>query len=144
MTNSWARRMFSLMFLPLMKADWWGNSSSTSLSKILYIFFTSTLHNEIGLNSPRLSPGRLKESWVDLVLTAFHFDCLLLLDKFNRRISNWKGKLLSYAGRMELISSVLASLHIYWSSAFRLPEKDLEIHFIEHSGFLLVRPRTRL
>lgn len=73
-----------------------------------------------------------------------HSDCLLLLDKFNRRISNWKGKLLSYAGRMELISSVLASLHIYWSSAFRLPEKDLEIHFIEHSGFILVRPRTHL
>lgn len=31
-TSSWARKMFSLMFLPLMKADWWGptNSSSTS------------------------------------------------------------------------------------------------------------------
>lgn len=27
---------------------------------------------------------------------------------------------------MELISSVLASLHIYWSSAFRLPEKILK------------------
>lgn len=55
-----------------------------------------------------------------------HSDCLLLLDKFNRRISNWKGRLLSYAGRMELISSVLASLHIYGSSAFRLPDKILK------------------
>lgn len=69
----------------------------------------------------------LKYWGLPLVSTRLrHSDCLLLLDKFNRRISNWKGRLLSYAGRMELISSVLASLHIYWSSAFRLPEKILK------------------
>lgn len=45
---------------------------------------------------------------------------------------------------MELISSVLASLHIYRSVRFQASGEDLEIHFIEHSGFLLVRPRTHL
>lgn len=64
-----------------------------------------------------------------------------LLDKFNRRISNVQIRLLLYAGRMELISSVLTSLSIHWSSAFRLPEKILKS---EHSGLILVRPRTHL
>lgn len=69
----------------------------------------------------------LKYRGLPLVSTRLrHSDCLPLLDKFNRRISNWKRRLLSYAGRMELISSVLVSLHIYWSSAFRLPEKILK------------------
>ncbi|GMJ16258.1 hypothetical protein HRI_005295000 [Hibiscus trionum] len=69
----------------------------------------------------------LKYRGLPLVSTRLrHSGCLPLLDKFNRRISNWKRRLLSYAGRMELISSVLVSLHIYWSSAFRLPEKILK------------------
>lgn len=67
----------------------------------------------------------LKYWGLPLVSTRLrHSDSLPLWDKFHRRISNWKRRL--YAGRMELISSVLASLHIYWPSALRLPEKILK------------------
>lgn len=96
-TSSWARRMFSLMFLPLMKADWWGptNSSSTSLSrcpKMDEIFFTRMLHNEIGLNSSKtsgLSTLGISSRKVELTCfnsfplqkkfdTALHTSCLMI------------------------------------------------------------------
>lgn len=73
-----------------------------------------------------------------------HSDCLPLLDKFNRRRRNWKGRLQSYAGRMELISSVLASLHIYWSSAFRLPEKIFKSISLSIRDFFWSGPETTM
>lgn len=80
-----------------MKADWWGptNSSSTSLSrftKMFEIFFTSTLHNEIGLNSSKtsgLSTLGISSRKVELTCfnsfplrkkfdTALHTSCLMI------------------------------------------------------------------
>ncbi|GJW68600.1 RNA-directed DNA polymerase, eukaryota, reverse transcriptase zinc-binding domain protein [Tanacetum coccineum] len=43
-----------------------------------------------------------------------------LMEKVKGRISDWKNKSLSYAGRVQLIRSVLASMHIYWASVFIL------------------------
>ncbi|KAJ0479479.1 putative RNA-directed DNA polymerase [Helianthus annuus] len=48
-------------------------------------------------------------------------DCSVLLERLDQRIMNWKNKLLSFAGRLQLILSVLSSLHVYWASAFILP-----------------------
>ena len=70
-----------------MKADWWGptNSESISLSrfaKIFEIFFTSTLHNEIGLNFSKtsgLSTLGISSRKVELT----HFKCFPLRKKFD-------------------------------------------------------------
>ncbi|XP_022008470.1 uncharacterized protein LOC110907832 [Helianthus annuus] len=51
----------------------------------------------------------------------YQSDCKVLIDKVKNRISDWKVKFLSYAGRVQLIKSVLSSLTIYWSSLFILP-----------------------
>ncbi|XP_021994704.1 uncharacterized protein LOC110891319 [Helianthus annuus] len=48
-------------------------------------------------------------------------DCSVLVERLDQRISNWKNKLLSFTGRLQLINSVLSSMHIYWSSVFILP-----------------------
>ncbi|XP_021996267.1 uncharacterized protein LOC110893468 [Helianthus annuus] len=48
-------------------------------------------------------------------------DCSVLLERLDQRIKNWKNKLLSFAGRLQLILSVLSSMHVYWASAFILP-----------------------
>ncbi|GKB71597.1 RNA-directed DNA polymerase, eukaryota, reverse transcriptase zinc-binding domain protein [Tanacetum coccineum] len=48
-------------------------------------------------------------------------DCKVLTDKIKGRISNWKNKYLFYAGRLQLIASVLESIHVYWPSVFLLP-----------------------
>ncbi|GAB2303754.1 hypothetical protein Dimus_038957 [Dionaea muscipula] len=44
-----------------------------------------------------------------------------LIEKITCRITSWAGKLLSYAGRLQLIKSVLLSLHVYWAQIFLIP-----------------------
>ncbi|GKG11152.1 hypothetical protein Tco_0342552, partial [Tanacetum coccineum] len=44
-----------------------------------------------------------------------------LTEKVKRRIRDWKNKSLSLAGRVQIIHSALASIHIYWASMFILP-----------------------
>ncbi|KAL2235524.1 UNVERIFIED_CONTAM: hypothetical protein Sindi_1284600 [Sesamum indicum] len=56
-------------------------------------------------------------------------DCQPLLSKIDARINGWEGLALSYAGRVQIIKSVLVGLGVYWASAFILPKgviKDIE------------------
>ena len=56
-------------------------------------------------------------------------DCKCLVDKVKSKISDWKNKFLSYAGRMQLIVSILSAMHTYWASVFFLPKaitKDID------------------
>ena len=50
-------------------------------------------------------------------------DCHGLVDKITKRINYWTTRHLSYAGRIQLINSVLFSLHTYWISLFILSKK---------------------
>ena len=50
-------------------------------------------------------------------------DCRPLLLKIDKRIAGWEGISLSYAGRVQIIKSVLMALSLYWASAFILPKK---------------------
>ncbi|CAN0918507.1 LINE-1 retrotransposable element ORF2 protein [Linum grandiflorum] len=66
-----------------------------------------------------LSAGKLKRH-----------DCRILLDKITARVRDWKAKLLSYAGRLQLIESVVGGILQYWMSMFLLPKsllRDIEI-----------------
>ncbi|KAJ0572336.1 putative reverse transcriptase zinc-binding domain-containing protein [Helianthus annuus] len=56
-------------------------------------------------------------------------DCKVLVDRLEKRVDNWMTKSLSFAGRLQLINSVLSAMHIYWASVFMLPiriVKDIE------------------
>ncbi|GJV25697.1 putative RNA-directed DNA polymerase [Tanacetum coccineum] len=48
-------------------------------------------------------------------------DCQLLIDKARKRLLDWKNKSLSFAGRLQLIMSVVSSMQVYWASVFILP-----------------------
>lgn len=50
-------------------------------------------------------------------------DCQILIDKMVSRIRIWGSRTMSYAGRAQLINSVLMSLHVYWASIFIIPNK---------------------
>ncbi|KAL0295690.1 UNVERIFIED_CONTAM: hypothetical protein Sangu_3188900 [Sesamum angustifolium] len=54
-------------------------------------------------------------------------DCRPLIDKVEARLAGWNHQNLSYAGRLQLIKSVLGTLHMYWASAFILPKGVLKI-----------------
>ncbi|XP_022024382.1 uncharacterized protein LOC110924695 [Helianthus annuus] len=56
-------------------------------------------------------------------------DCKPLVDRMEKRIDSWLNKSLSFAGRLQLINSVLSAMHIYWASVFIIPTRvthDLE------------------
>ncbi|KAK1424627.1 hypothetical protein QVD17_19960 [Tagetes erecta] len=50
-------------------------------------------------------------------------DCTPLIDRMDKRINLWMNKFLSFAGRLQLIRSVLSSLHVYWASVLFLPSR---------------------
>ena len=49
-------------------------------------------------------------------------DCQPLLSKIDTRINGWERLALSYAGRVQIIKSVLVAMGVYWASAFILPK----------------------
>jgi hypothetical protein len=53
-------------------------------------------------------------------------------DKFEKKLSCWKGKLLSYGGRLILINSVLSSLAMLMLSFYEVP-KDV-LHKLDFYG----------
>ncbi|GJU26824.1 RNA-directed DNA polymerase, eukaryota, reverse transcriptase zinc-binding domain protein [Tanacetum coccineum] len=56
-------------------------------------------------------------------------DCKVLIDKVESKIKCWRNKTLSYAGRIQLVASVLSSMQNYWASVYLLPSavvKDLD------------------
>ncbi|XP_039024391.1 uncharacterized protein LOC120157277 [Hibiscus syriacus] len=49
-------------------------------------------------------------------------DCSTLIDKIKSRLHQWSGKHLGYAGRLELIKTVLLSIANFWCRQFLLPQ----------------------
>jgi len=56
-------------------------------------------------------------------------DYEVLVSRISDRIDSWLSKHLTFAGRLQLISSVLCSLQVFWTWVFVLPQKI--IHLLE-------------
>ncbi|GKA57937.1 putative reverse transcriptase domain, reverse transcriptase zinc-binding domain protein [Tanacetum coccineum] len=72
--------------------------------------------------------GRIpvKYSGVPLVSSRLIFrDCKELVEKVQNRINDWKNKSFSAVGRLQLIKSIISSMHIYWASVFILSSRIL-------------------
>ncbi|GKE53766.1 hypothetical protein Tco_1488922, partial [Tanacetum coccineum] len=54
-------------------------------------------------------------------------DCKVLVDIVEKGIGDWRNKALSFADRLQLITSVLAFIQVYWSSLFVLPMNVCDI-----------------
>ena len=53
-------------------------------------------------------------------------NCKNLVDRVRSRVSNWKNKCLSYAGRFQLIASIPESIQVYWCTLFLLSKAIIE------------------
>ncbi|GKD27929.1 hypothetical protein Tco_1234143 [Tanacetum coccineum] len=79
--------------------------------------------------------GRLPMKYLRVPLLAKRLginDCKDMIDNVANRINSCRNKLLSYAGRIQLIASVLSTMQNYWASIYMLPAtivKDLEKMF---------------
>lgn len=73
--------------------------------------------------------GQLPVRYLGLPLTTKRmstYDYQPLLEQIRGKITSWKTRFLSFAGRLELIISVLHSLTNFWLSAFTLPSACIE------------------
>ncbi|GJT71816.1 putative reverse transcriptase domain, reverse transcriptase zinc-binding domain protein [Tanacetum coccineum] len=70
--------------------------------------------------------------------TAFfaNVDCKILVQKVKNKIDDWKNKSLSFAGRIQLVASVLSPMQVYWSSIFILPKAIIKEIEAVSRGFL--------
>ncbi|KAG7595360.1 Reverse transcriptase domain [Arabidopsis thaliana x Arabidopsis arenosa] len=73
--------------------------------------------------------GRLPVRYLGLPLVTKRFataDYAPLIEQIRQRINSWSARSLSFAGRLNLISSVLWSICNFWLAAFRLPKECIE------------------
>ncbi|KAF5200219.1 hypothetical protein FRX31_010194, partial [Thalictrum thalictroides] len=87
-------------------------------------------HDSLGFaNSMGVQLVKPPVTYLGLPLTAVRIsirDCYPLVERITKRILSWKNKFLSYAGRLELVKSVLQAFHVYWARTFVLPTTVLE------------------
>uniref|UniRef100_A0A803NJE0 DUF4283 domain-containing protein n=1 Tax=Cannabis sativa TaxID=3483 RepID=A0A803NJE0_CANSA len=50
-------------------------------------------------------------------------DCVVIFDKIYKKLNSWSSRNLSFAGRAQLIHSILLGIRNYWMSLFILPQK---------------------
>lgn len=70
------------------------------------------------------SIGELPMKYLGIPLTGKRIcnsDCRVLIEKVKNKIQDWRNKTLSFPGRLQLVTYVLSSLHVYWASMFILP-----------------------
>ena len=53
-------------------------------------------------------------------------DCRPLVERITSRINHWSAKLLSFAGRLQLVQTVLYTIQNYWCRQFLLPKSVLK------------------
>nr|GEY78953.1 putative RNA-directed DNA polymerase, eukaryota, reverse transcriptase zinc-binding domain protein [Tanacetum cinerariifolium] len=72
--------------------------------------------------------GRLPVKYLGVPLVSsrmIYKDCKELIEKVQHRIDDWKNKSLSIMGRLQLVSSVISSLHVFWALVFMLHTRIL-------------------
>ncbi|XP_028067833.1 uncharacterized protein LOC114270499 [Camellia sinensis] len=102
-----------------------GLTPNSSKSNIFFSGCSSELKENI-LRIANFTEGSLPVKYlgVPLITTKLKAsDCHTLVERITKRIKSWTNKLLSYAGRAQLIQSILFSMQVYWSSLFILPKK---------------------
>jgi hypothetical protein len=59
-----------------------------------------------------------------------------LIEKITARFNSWTTRHLSFAGRLQLIGSILKSVQMFWSSIFILPKKVIKAFEQKFNHFL--------
>ncbi|GKB27115.1 hypothetical protein Tco_0866516 [Tanacetum coccineum] len=83
--------------------------------------------NHVKLSILQILPfeeGRLPVKYLGVPLVSsrlIYRDCKELIEKVQKRVNDWKNKSLSTADRLQLIQSVIGSLHVFWASVFIFP-----------------------
>ncbi|GJT31559.1 putative reverse transcriptase domain, reverse transcriptase zinc-binding domain protein [Tanacetum coccineum] len=100
-----------------------------SMPKSTAYFCNVLNHTKLAiLHVPPFEEGRLPVKYLGVPLVSSRLifrDCKELIEKVQNRINDWKNKSLSITGRLQLIQSVMGSMHLFWASVFMLPTRVL-------------------
>ncbi|KAL2237248.1 UNVERIFIED_CONTAM: hypothetical protein Sindi_0916500 [Sesamum indicum] len=105
-------------------AEWSGLRLNVQKSHVIISRSAQAWKDQI-LSIMGFQEGQLPMRYLGLPLLSSRLsisDCQPLLLKIDARINGWEGISLSYAGRIQIIKSVLSAMSIYWASAFILPK----------------------
>ena len=89
-----------------------------------FCFGVSDREKNVLLKELLMKEGHLLVRYLGVPLISSRLssaDCGTLLDRITAHIDSWLPKNLSYAGRLQLLSSILYSLQVYWTGIFILP-----------------------
>lgn len=95
----------------------------------LFMAGTATTRQYEILDQFPFETGKLPVRYLGLPLLTKNMtvsDFLPLIEKIRKRINSWTSRYLSYAGRLQLIKSVITSLTNFWMAAFKLPSGCLK------------------
>ncbi|XP_028099266.1 uncharacterized protein LOC114298836 [Camellia sinensis] len=96
-----------------------------------HVFFSgcdASLRNDI-LRITQFQEGHLPVKYLGVPLIPIRLkaiDCQSLVTRITVRIKSSTNKTLSYAGRAQLISTIIFSMQVYWSSLFILPKRVIK------------------
>jgi len=82
------------------------------------------------LNTLHMSEGTLPVKYLGVPLITKRLtsiDCEALVNKITTRVDSWLVKKLTFAGPLQLISSVLLSMQVFWANFFILPKKVIRL-----------------
>ncbi|XP_062113724.1 uncharacterized protein LOC133824761 [Humulus lupulus] len=105
------------------------NTSGLSINKTksrIYIGGLDAREKDRLLQESCLFEGQFPMSYLGVPLRPTKWrasDCEILIDKMRARLKGWASRHLSYAGRVQLINSVLLGIRSYWMNIFILPQK---------------------
>jgi ABC-type cobalamin transport system permease subunit len=94
---------------------------------------------EMLIESLEMKEGSLPVRYLGVPLISkklSSLDCEILLDKISRRMNSWLSRHLYFAGRLQILSSALYSIQIYWSNTFILTKKVIRLIEQKFNRFL--------
>lgn len=105
-----------------------GLKISLEKSTIFFSGVSAQVREDMALRFP-FTAGQLPVRYLGLPLLTKCMssnDYLPLIEKIRKKFTSWTARFLSFAGRLQLIASVIQSLTNLWLSAFRLPFECLK------------------
>lgn len=103
---------------------------SISLEKsTLYIVGVTDVDQAAILNHIPLASGLLPVRYLGLPLMTKRMsstDNSPLVERIHKRITSWTARQLSFAGRLQLINTVIHSITNFWMSVYRLPKNCIK------------------
>lgn len=106
-------------------SSWSGLVPNLRKSELFISGGTSDLQSEI-LDKMGFQLGSLPFRYLGVPVISARLrkaDCVAFVNAITARIQSWTHRFLSFAGRLQLVKSVLHSIQVFWVSVFFLPAR---------------------